>query len=166
MKELDRINLQAPNIMNICIDSVRNGDGNGRLFHCYAKSPTEFENELQLLRAMEKVFDKINYPQAATEDRSFRKSAVTIRAQEVERVMEQEKVVSQSGKKGTFVVHVQYRQNATWQGQVVWAEKKITKSFRSALELLKLIDSALDEGEQEVVDETRDIAPELNEEVS
>ena len=26
------------------------------------------------------------------------------------------------GKKGTFVVHVRYKENATWQGEVVWAE--------------------------------------------
>jgi len=47
--------------------------------------------------------------------------------------------------KGTFVVQVRYRQHATWQGKVLWAEKNETKQFRSELELLKLIDSALDE---------------------
>lgn len=52
--------------------------------------------------------------------------------------------------KGTFIVHVRYRQNATWQGDVIWAEKNERQGFRSALELLKLIDSALDgeEGEE------------------
>ncbi|MBS5083473.1 MAG: hypothetical protein KH031_25350 [Clostridiales bacterium] len=59
--------------------------------------------------------------------------------------MDKDEVINQSGDQATFIVHVQYRQNATWQGQVVWAEKKITKNFRSALELLKLIDNALDE---------------------
>ena len=38
---------------------------------------------------------------------------------------------------------MQYRQNATWQGTVVWTEKEETKRFRSALELLKLMDSAI-----------------------
>ncbi|PNV60795.1 hypothetical protein C0033_17575 [Clostridium sp. chh4-2] len=55
----------------------------------------------------------------------------------------------QSGDKATFVVHVQYRQNATWQGNVMWAENQQSASFRSALELLKLIDSALDVREKE-----------------
>ena len=50
-----------------------------------------------------------------------------------------------SGKHATFIVQIQYRQNATWQGQIVWAEKNETKYFRSALELIKLIDSALEE---------------------
>ena len=45
----------------------------------------------------------------------------------------------------TFVVHVMHRQNATWQGTVVWAEKNQKASFRSALELIKLMDSAVEE---------------------
>ena len=45
---------------------------------------------------------------------------------------------------GTFIVHIQHRQNATWQGMVTWANEGKCKSFRSALELLKLIDGALD----------------------
>ena len=56
-------------------------------------------------------------------------------------------LTNRRGEKGTFVVHVQYRQNATWQGTVVWADKNKSQQFRSALELMKLIDSALDEGE-------------------
>lgn len=46
---------------------------------------------------------------------------------------------------GTFIVKIQYRQNATWQGHITWAEKNKTLPFRSALELLKLIDSTQEE---------------------
>ncbi|MCI8515328.1 MAG: hypothetical protein HFG75_00350 [Hungatella sp.] len=56
-------------------------------------------------------------------------------------------MLNESGKKATFVVNVQYRQNATWQGKVLWAEAGRSCNFRSALELLKLIDGALDEEE-------------------
>ena len=42
----------------------------------------------------------------------------------------------------TFLVQVQKRQNATWQGQITWMEEKKTVPFRSELELLRLIDSA------------------------
>ena len=45
----------------------------------------------------------------------------------------------------TFVVQVLNAQNATWQGTVTWTDGKKSQSFRSALELLKLIDSALEE---------------------
>lgn len=52
---------------------------------------------------------------------------------------------NKKGKKqtGTFVVHVKHCENATWQGEVTWAEENRKKQFRSALELIKLIDSAL-----------------------
>ena len=50
--------------------------------------------------------------------------------------------------KGTFVVHVQYLENSTWQGEIVWAEKNESLKFRSALELLKIMDSALATTEQ------------------
>ena len=49
------------------------------------------------------------------------------------------------GHKASFIVRVTSRQNATWQGSISWTERGVTKHFRSALELIKLIDSALDE---------------------
>ncbi len=45
-------------------------------------------------------------------------------------------------KKGTFIVKVDYCENETWQGRVTWAEENKTEHFRSALELIKLIDGA------------------------
>lgn len=45
---------------------------------------------------------------------------------------------------GTFVIHVSHCDNATWQGEVTWAEANKKKSFRSALELIRLIDGALE----------------------
>ena len=48
-------------------------------------------------------------------------------------------------KKGTFIVQVLNVQNDTWQGTVTWTEKKETMPFRSALELLQLMDSALED---------------------
>ena len=53
----------------------------------------------------------------------------------------------EKGKKkhtGTFVIHVSHCDNATWQGEVTWAEANKKKSFRSALELIRLIDGALE----------------------
>ena len=44
----------------------------------------------------------------------------------------------------TFCVNVLYRRNGTWQGQVTWVEGKKTVSFRSVLELLKLLESVGD----------------------
>ncbi|MBM6939244.1 hypothetical protein H7U37_12035 [Pseudoflavonifractor phocaeensis] len=43
-----------------------------------------------------------------------------------------------------FMVQVISTQNETWQGTVTWADGKQKKAFRSALELIRLIDSTLE----------------------
>ena len=48
--------------------------------------------------------------------------------------------------KGTFEISVKFMQNSTWQGQIHWVEKDQKQNFRSALEMLKLMDEALTEG--------------------
>ncbi|BDF72809.1 hypothetical protein CE91St41_37920 [Oscillospiraceae bacterium] len=44
----------------------------------------------------------------------------------------------------TFVVQILSARNATWQGTVTWTDSRRSESFRSALELIRLIDSALE----------------------
>ena len=46
--------------------------------------------------------------------------------------------------KPSFFIRILYRQNASWQGEVQWMEGQKTKRFRSALELLALIQEAMD----------------------
>ena len=57
---------------------------------------------------------------------------------------------SKDKKGGTFVIHIDYCENSTWQGEVLWADRNERKKFRSTLELLKLIDSALEDEASEV----------------
>ena len=45
--------------------------------------------------------------------------------------------------KGTFIVKVDNYQNGTWQGRVIWADENVAEHFRSTLELMKLIDEAV-----------------------
>ncbi len=56
-------------------------------------------------------------------------------------------------RKETFVIHVISRENATWQGQVIWLNQTETRSFRSMLELVKLMDMVLDAEECEFMEE-------------
>jgi hypothetical protein len=56
---------------------------------------------------------------------------------EIENVKEQQ----------TFIIRILNRQNATWQGVVTRTDKQEEKPFRSLLELIKLVNSALAEEE-------------------
>ena len=51
--------------------------------------------------------------------------------------------------RSSFIVNVTHRQNATWQGTVTWVDENRTQSFRSALELMFLIDSAVSDDSSE-----------------
>lgn len=44
---------------------------------------------------------------------------------------------------GTFIVKIMNQQKSTWQGSVTWVEEQKTEYFRSALELIKMIDEAV-----------------------
>lgn len=43
----------------------------------------------------------------------------------------------------TFIVQILYQQNSTWQGTVKWVEAQKSQQFRSALELIRLLDNAV-----------------------
>ena len=44
---------------------------------------------------------------------------------------------------GTVIVKIEHCCKGTWQGEVVWAEENRKEKFRSALELMKLMDEAM-----------------------
>lgn len=65
------------------------------------------------------------------------------------RVLKDEEMLEKHGDIGTFVIRVQHRQHSSWQGRVTYLEEDKSVYFRSALELLKIIDGVLEKTEQE-----------------
>lgn len=51
----------------------------------------------------------------------------------------------------SFVITIRGQENHTWQGSISWVEGKKQENFRSVLELIRLMDSAIshDEGEEQ-----------------
>ena len=45
--------------------------------------------------------------------------------------------------KNTFIIKVECCQRGTWQGQLIWAEEKRSVRFRSALELVRLMEEVI-----------------------
>ena len=86
--------------------------------------------------AMEPLRDEASFPQRGVEQRAFQVSAVTTLARSPA-----EKPLA--SRLATFTVNVLFRQNASWQGSIVWNERKLESHFRSALVLITLMDDAL-----------------------
>ncbi|MDD3278468.1 MAG: hypothetical protein PHG16_06245 [Lachnospiraceae bacterium] len=46
----------------------------------------------------------------------------------------------------SFLIEIKCTQNSTWQGVITWVEKKQSLPFRSVLEMIRLMDSAMASG--------------------
>lgn len=47
------------------------------------------------------------------------------------------------GKPASFIIDIEDNRNHTWQGEITWVQKGMTVPFRSALELMDLMDSVV-----------------------
>ena len=95
-----------------------------------------FENLMQMLLLMEERMDQTNTPQRGMEPRTFG-DGESRRMQAVRHADSGRPVIA------TFQVKVLFRQHASWQGSVQWVESNMDSPFRSALELIGLMDGAL-----------------------
>ena len=130
----------------IRIYSYRDKNPQGTFYNLYYGEEIAFENLTRLLLLMEDMMDQMDCPQASVRSRRFGQKAKTPeRASIAEQLLprpDQEAIA-------TFKVKVLFRQGASWQGKLSWTEGNQEVSFRSALELVKLIDSALPQPEAE-----------------
>ena len=126
----------------VCVDSYQDGVPVGRFYNPARKEGVSFRSLSQLLIQMEDMLDDMKFPQSFTMTRTFTNGAANPAGQ----TPSQEQ--GQRGERGTFAVRVLFRQNASWQGEVAWLEGKREESFRSALELILLMDGVLRESQE------------------
>lgn len=126
-------------ISRVCVDTYHEGAFSGRFYHPSRPEGEIFHSLSQYLIKMEALLDEMDCPQSHTEARSF------IPASPPESIPPKASGAKQ-GKQATFEVRVLFRQHASWQGEVLWAETGMSQRFRSVLELILLMDSALREG--------------------
>lgn len=120
----------------LCVDSYKQGVLKGRCYYQGAKCGGRVESFVQFLTEMDAAFDAANFPQSFTAKRTFVPIAEPCPGEEQE-------IARQKGEMGTFLCRVLFRQHASWQGSVTWIEKNSEQTFRSVLELILLINSAL-----------------------
>jgi len=110
----------------------------GILYNPFYESPQYFDNLAQCLFMMEWVMDSLDFPQRGKENRVF--SQEELKGTWRRRATPQEERLPAMA---TFQIMVLFRQNASWQGNLAWRERELDAPFRSVLELICLIDSAL-----------------------
>lgn len=120
----------------LCIDSYEDGIPEGRFYNPYDKDGTKFRGLTTFLRQMEELLDTMNYPQSFSALRSFGQVPEPTASPPSDTEI-------QEGREATFLVRILFRQNASWQGSLTWLEGDRSQSFRSVLELILLMDSAL-----------------------
>ena len=121
--------------MTVCVDSYEDGIMRGRILNAYQETEP-FESLVQLLLGVESILEEQQIPQSYTALRKFSD------------LIPQDGGIAatnhiRKGARATFELHVLFRQHSSWQGTVVWREQKLEQPFRSVLELVMLMDSAL-----------------------
>ncbi|MDR2933519.1 MAG: hypothetical protein LBV27_10495 [Oscillospiraceae bacterium] len=134
----------------ICVDSTDDFEFNGKMFNSYFSRIYEFRGVMEIIGIMDKFFDSIGYPQPYYSERTFerKKDEITTRrepvdAQSITKHFDEKYYDIYTGRCATFMLQVKYRKNATWQGSVAWREANRSNDFRSTLELIKLMDFAV-----------------------
>ena len=121
----------------VSVDSYDGTVMRGRLSNpFFGDTERVFCSTMDFLHLMNGMFDEMQFPQSFEKCRTFDGAAPTTEHEQC--AMDQHK-----GRLATFSVRIMYRQNASWQGTVKWNERKTEEGFRSVLELLMLMHSAL-----------------------
>ncbi|HOF99519.1 MAG TPA: hypothetical protein PK438_01355 [Clostridia bacterium] len=116
------------------ITSYADRELRGTLYNPYFARELRFSNALQFLALVEELLDAIGCPQKAMETPGFRSARCESAPEED---------AHERPALATFKLNVLFRQNASWQGRLVWLEKKSETQFRSVLELLMILDNVL-----------------------
>ena len=130
-------------LITVCVDSDAGSRMSGRIYHRFSNQPIPFLGAEGVLFSIEKLMDEWDYPQSTLKMRSFAGVSPHQRRQPGMARKAINDPLAYTGQDATFVVHVKYRQNATWQGSFLWVEENRSLEFKSTLELLMMMDKSL-----------------------
>lgn len=137
---MDRIWKNEYRTTVVCIDSYTDGVFAGRFYNPSCPEGQRFSSLSQFLIKMEDMLDTTRFPQSFTAVRSFGDPA-SDRTSGLPTGVNGDR----EGRLATFSMRILFRQNASWQGSLAWLEGDREESFRSVLELILLMNSALEQ---------------------
>ncbi len=117
----------------------------GEIEHAHSEQVRYFRSELELAFLIEEKLEHIGAPRSATEMRFWQRQYSTPKEVKDMAVPPVETGKYSNLGSSDFLVKVLFRQNASWQGEVHWLEADKKQRFRSLLELMELLQEAMDE---------------------
>ena len=119
----------------IYIDSYRNQNPTGRLHNPCLGEYAVFHSLTQLIMKIEECLDIHNDPQSFHNIRLF--------CPHRDFDLPSGSISTRKGSAASFRLEVHFRRNCSWQGSLCWLDEDQTHHFRSTLELICLLHSAL-----------------------
>jgi len=126
----------SPNGIWVCVDSYSDGIPVGRIYCTSLGVAENFRSTVDFLTRIEQLLSIERSPQHFNTMRTF--APVLGPLPDPPAIM-----LPRVGKLATLELKILFRQNASWQGKLLWKERKQEQHFRSVLELIFLMDSAL-----------------------
>ena len=120
----------------VCVDSYDEKVLRGRIYNVLQISAIAFTSTVDMLLKLEALLDEAKLLQSYSTKRVFTQNKPT------DTLFNRTESIDE-GELATFSLKLLFRQNASWQGSVLWCEGNSEESFRSVLELLLLMDNAL-----------------------
>lgn len=120
----------------------------GSASHVQSGHSMVFHSMLEIVLALQARMDENGFPQSTTARRLWRSSPEDqdLYTYPAESESSPPSDMMPESILASFLIRVQFRQNASWQGTMIWMEQKESCAFRSLLEMLTLIAEALSQG--------------------
>lgn len=151
---MDRKAEYTASTLRICIDEIKTAENDikGRICGIAVKKQETFSGSSELFLLVDRLLDEIGKPLSSRKSRSFReedgnqlipynyKPCIYHTSEEIQKL---------GGRIMTRDVTFTSRLRSSWQGTVKWVDGQKELPFRSALELIKMMESALNLSEEE-----------------
>jgi hypothetical protein len=127
------------NSFRLCIEGV-DGDIYGEIHSPAIKDPIPYSGVADILLKMDKLFDKMGYPQAFQRRRSFRDQSKENSYKGIPKpVHTGGEVRAFRGKIGTYDIRVDSRRDSNWQGVVLNVDHELVGRFQGEMDLVEIL---------------------------
>lgn len=140
---------RMPNAMStvyVFISSCDGHDASGNIYVLGGTVKSAFSGLAEMVIKCDKILSSASVVKASFSDRDFGTGARTrnpAQTGQTGAVPDEARDVNELSEHAAFIIHIQQRLNATWQGDITWVACGLTRHFLSSLDMIKLIEQAL-----------------------